>query len=145
MQIFTKHSFPANSISQCPLTFLGFFSNSDILFLLDVNYGNIHIYLYIWVTFYTIYTELEVNTILSKSTELQYSLSIYKLIYKQIRLYDKLKAYWVQKFDIVDFILCFYIIVSGHTYCRFFKKLSFHDVRQSEQTFNLLVLLHLNI
>lgn len=25
MQIFTKHSFPANSISQCPLTFLGFF------------------------------------------------------------------------------------------------------------------------
>lgn len=55
MQIFTKHSFPANSISQCPLTFLRVFSNSDILFLLDVNYGNIYIYIFIYMGYFLYY------------------------------------------------------------------------------------------
>lgn len=130
MQIFTKHSFPANSISQCPLTFLVFLSNSDLLFLLDVNYGNIYIFIYMSYFLYYLnrvrgqYNFVQINWIAIQFIYLQAYLQTDKIIRQTESLLGLVIWYrWLYT------VFLFYFIVSGHTYCRFFNKLSFHDVR----------------
>lgn len=131
MQIFTKHSFPANSISQCPLTFLVFFFQFWYTIPSRCKLRE-HIYIFIYMGYFLYYLHrvrgqcnfVQINWIAIEFIYLQAYLQTDKIIRQTENLLGLVIWYrWLYT------VFLFYFIVSGHTYCRFFNKLSFHDVR----------------
>lgn len=131
MQIFTKHSFPANSISQCPLTFLGFFFQFWYTIPSRCKLRE-HTYIFIYMGYFLYYLHrdkgqynfVQINWIAIEFIYLQAYLQTDKII-RQTEILLGLVIWYRWLYT----VFLFYFIVSGHTYCRFFNKLSFHDVR----------------
>lgn len=128
MQIFTKHSFPANSISQCPLTFPGFFFQFWYTIPSRCKLRE-HIYIFIYMGYFLYYLHrvrgqynfVQINWIaIIEFIYLQAYLQTDKIIRQTESLLGLL--IWYRWLHTVFLYNCQW------TY-RFFKKLSFHDVR----------------